>query len=188
MLWSVTEHGSLACHPILSCYFGSAARCKASCFPACLDWWMRQINLTSAVRAQLAHKFNVKSALEHCDAYLSKRAAEDFHFLRLGTVRLPCLSRHRDVPNAASVMPIILPGSMPQSTASFCSCCPVELAGMCRVQRSRITEASLPVSFCNLQCSMVQRCRPLPGACWTGLSWPTCITCRSSWRAASSSS
>ena len=66
----------------------------------------------STVRAQLAHKFNVKSALEHCDAYLSKRAADDFHFLRLGTVRLPCLSCHRDALSAASVLPIVLGGSM----------------------------------------------------------------------------
>ena len=63
------------------------------------------------MHAQLAHKFNVKSALEHCDAYLSKRAADDFNFLRLGTVRLPCLSCHHDhALSAAWVLPIVLAG------------------------------------------------------------------------------
>ena len=37
--------------------------------------------------AQLAHKFNVKMALDHCDAYLAKRAADNPGFLQMGTVR-----------------------------------------------------------------------------------------------------
>ena len=64
--------------------------------------------MTSTVHAQLAHKFNVKSALEHCDAYLSKRAADDFNFLRLGSVRPHCLSCHRDALSAALILPVVL--------------------------------------------------------------------------------
>ncbi len=37
---------------------------------------------------QLAHKFNVKTALDHCDVYLAKRAGEDEDFLQMGTVGL----------------------------------------------------------------------------------------------------
>lgn len=36
---------------------------------------------------QLAHKFNVKTALDHCDLYLAKRAGEDEEFLQMGTVQ-----------------------------------------------------------------------------------------------------
>ena len=38
------------------------------------------------ISVQLAHKFNVKTALDHCDIYLAKRAAEDEDFLQMGTV------------------------------------------------------------------------------------------------------
>ena len=50
--------------------------------------WLRECSqrLTRGISVQLAHKFNVKTALEHCDVYLAKRAAEDENFLQMGTV------------------------------------------------------------------------------------------------------
>ena len=143
-MWSVTEHGSRARHQTLFCCFRSAAL-QAWSLISLLEcgWCMRLVVLTGAMRAQLAHKFNVKSALEHCDAYLSRRAAEDEGFLRLGMVRLPRLSRHRDALSAASIPPAILPGRITHGRCALLLIS-AELGGRCRgAKNSKLSAAAL---------------------------------------------